>query len=25
LLEGESEQADFCPDEEFFAGLKREK
>ena len=25
LLEGESEAADFCPNEEFFAALKREK
>jgi len=25
FLEGESEQADFCPNEEFFAALKREK
>ena len=25
LLEGESEPADFCPNEEFFAALKREK
>jgi hypothetical protein len=25
FLEGESEQADFCPNEEFFAALKRKK
>jgi hypothetical protein len=25
FLDGESEQADFCPNEEFFAALKREK